>query len=52
MYSHYKSMVDMPGAWSVWTPWVPLAAFIKESIIHWSTQHMKALDRMVSEKTF
>ena len=27
-----------------------LAAFIKESIIHWSTQHMKALGHMVSEK--
>ena len=29
-----------------------LAAFIKESIIHWSTQHMKALGHMVSEKIF
>ena len=38
---------DMPGAW---TPGAPLAAFIKESIIHWSTQHMKALGHMVSEK--
>ena len=27
----------MPGAWPVWTPGAPLAAFIKESIIHWST---------------
>ena len=45
IYFHYKSMVDndMPGAWLVWTPGIPLAAFIKESIIHWSTQHMKAL---------
>ena len=41
---------DMPGAWHVWTPGVPLAALIKESIIHWSTQHMKALGHMVSEK--
>ena len=41
---------DMPGAWPVWTPGVPLAALIKESIIHWSTQHMKALGHMVSEK--
>ena len=41
---------DMPGAWPVWTPLAPLAAFIKESIIHWSTQHMKALGHMVSEK--
>ena len=41
---------DMPGAWPLWTPGAPLAAFIKESIIHWSTQHMKALDHMVSEK--
>ena len=41
---------DMPGAWPVWTPGAPLAAFIKESIIHWSTQHMKALGHMVSEK--
>ena len=30
----------------------PLAAFIKESIIHWSTQHLKALGHMVSEKIF
>ena len=45
-------MVDnnMPGVWPVWTPGAPLAAFIKESIIHWSTQHMKALGHMVSEK--
>ena len=51
-YIFYKSMVDndMPGAWPVWTPGVPLAALIKESIIHWSTQHMKALGHMVSEK--
>ena len=41
---------DMPGAWPVWTPEEPLAAFIKERIIHWSTQHMKALGYMVSEK--
>ena len=41
---------DMPGAWPVWTPGAPLAAFIKESIIHWFTQHMKALGHMVSEK--
>ena len=41
---------DMPGAWTVWTPEAPLAAFIKESIIHWYTQHMKALGHMVSEK--
>ena len=52
IYFHYKSMVDndMPGAWPVWTPGVPLGALIKESIIHWSTQHMKALGHMVSEK--
>ena len=45
-------MVDnaMPGSWPVWTPGAPLAAFIKERIIHWSTQHMKALGHMVSEK--
>ena len=51
---HYKSMVDndMPGVWPVWTQGAPLAAFIKESIIHWSTQHMKALGHMVSEKIF
>ena len=41
---------DMPGVWPVWTPGAPLAAFIKESIIHWSTQHKKALGHMVSEK--
>ena len=43
---------DMPGAWPVWTTGAPLAAFIKERIIHWSTQHMKALGHMVSEKIF
>ena len=33
LYFHYKSMVDndMPGAWPVWTPGVPLAALITES---------------------
>ena len=41
---------DMPGAWPVWTPGAQLAAFIKERIIHWSKQHMKALGHMVSEK--
>ena len=41
---------DMPGAWPVWTPRAPLAAFIKERIIHWSTQYLKALGHMVSEK--
>ena len=41
---------DMPGVWPVWTPRAPLAAFIKERIIHWSTQHMKALGHMLSEK--
>ena len=52
IYFHYKSMVDddMPGAWPVWTPGAPLAAFIKESIIHLSTQYIKALGHMVSEK--
>ena len=52
IHFHYKSMVDndMPGAWPVWTPRARLAAFIKERIIHWSTQHMKALGRMVSSK--
>ena len=52
IYFHYKSMVDndMPGAWPVWTQGAPLAEFIKERIIHWSTQHMKALGHMVSEK--
>ena len=52
IYFHYKSMVDndMLGAWPVWTPGAPLAAFTKENIIHWSTQHMKALGHMVSEK--
>ena len=54
IYFHYKAMVDndMPGAWPVWTPGVPLAALIKVSIIHWFTQHMKALGHMVSEKSF
>ena len=40
----------MPGAWPVWTPGVQLATLLKESIIHLSTQHMKALGHMVSEK--
>ena len=31
-------------------PGALLAGFIKESIIHWSTQYMKALGHMVSEK--
>ena len=46
-------MVDnnIPGTWPIWTTGAPLAAFIKE-IIHWSTQHMKALGHMVSEKIF
>ena len=54
IYFHYKSMVDndMPGARPVWAPGVPLAALIKESIIHWSTQHMKALGHTVLEKIF
>ena len=54
IYFHYKSMVDndMPGVWPVWTPGAPLTAFIKERIIHWSKQHMKALGHMVSEKIF
>ena len=36
MYFHYKSKEnkDMPGVWPVWTPGAPLAAFVKESIIH------------------
>ena len=54
MFFHYQSMLDndTPGAWPVWTPGAPLAAFIKESIIHWSTQHMKALGHMVLETIF
>ena len=54
MYFHYKSMVenDMSGAWPVWTPGAPLAGFIKKSIIQCSTQNMKALEHMVSEKVF
>ena len=43
---------DMPGAWPVWTPGATLATFIKERIIHWSIQQMKALGHMVSEKIF
>ena len=41
---------DMPGAWSVWTPGAPLAGLIKRSTIHDSTQNMKALCHVVSEK--
>ena len=33
-------------------PGASLAAFLKERIIHWSTQHIKALGHMVSEKIF
>ena len=52
MYFPYKSMVDkdMPGAWPVWTPVAPLVGFIKRSTIHCSTQNMKALGHVVSEK--
>ena len=35
---------DMPWAWPVWTPGVPLAGFIKRSTIHCSTQNRKALN--------
>ena len=41
---------DMPEAWPVWTKGALLAAFIKKSIIHWSTEHMKALGHMVWKK--
>ena len=44
--------IDMPGAWPVWTPGAPLAAFIKEGIIHLSTHQLKALGHMVSKKIF
>ena len=27
---------DMPGAWPVWTPGAPLAAFIKESTLYYT----------------
>ena len=52
MHFHYKSMVDngMPGASPVWTPGTPLAGFIMRSTIHCSTQNMKALGHVVSEK--
>ena len=46
IYFHYnKSMVDndMPGAWPVWTPGAPLAAFIKERIIHWQVAYKQRL---------
>ena len=42
---------DMPGAWPVWTTGEPLAGFIKRSSIHCSTQSMKALGHVLSEKT-
>ena len=50
----YKSIVDndMPRAWPIWTPGAPLAGFIKRSTIHCSTQNMKALGHVVSEKIF
>ena len=41
----YKEELGLVGFF-----YVPLAAFTKENIIHWSTQHMKALGHMVSEK--
>ena len=52
MHFHYKSMVDndMPEAWPVWTPGAPLPGFIKRNTIHSSTQNMKALGHVVSEK--
>ena len=52
MYFHYKSMVDndMPGVWPVWTHTGLLLAFIKRNTIHCSTQNMKALGHVVSEK--
>ena len=34
---------DMPGAWPVWTPGVPLAGFIKRCTIHCFTQNTKSL---------
>ena len=54
MYFHNKSMVDndMPGAWPVWTPRALLAGFINRSTIHCSTQSMKPLGYVVSEKIF
>ena len=42
---------DMPGALTLRPPGAPLASFIKESIIHLSTQNMKTLGHMVSKKT-
>ena len=45
-------MVDMPGAGLVWTPGLLLAGFIKRITIHCSTQNMKALGHVVSEKIF
>ena len=45
-------MVDMPGAWPVWTPGAPLAGFIKRTTLHCYTQNMKALGLMVSKKSF
>ena len=52
MYFYYKSMVDndMLGAWPVWTLGAPLVGLIKRSIIHCSTQNMKSVGHVVSEK--
>ena len=47
---HYTLLQTKYESSGPWTPGAPLAGFIKESIIHWSTQHMKALGNMVSEK--
>ena len=40
----------MPGAWPAWTPGALLVGLIKRSIIHCSTQNMKALGHVVSDK--
>ena len=52
MFSHYKPMADndAPGAWPIWTPGSRLAGIIKGLTKHCSTQNIKALGLMVSEK--
>ena len=41
---------DVPGAWPIWTPGSRLAGIIKGLTKHCSTQNIKTLGLMVSEK--
>ena len=45
-----KADNDAPGTWSVWTPGLLLARFIKRTTTDCYTQNNKALDLVASEK--